>query len=75
MAEPLPSSIEQLQALVSMLQKQLKAAGVDPDAALLSLDDIKKNLQKATAQLMEGDETVQPEFDKWAKVCYGDAVA
>ena len=44
MAEPLPNSIEQLQALVSMLQKQLKAAGVDPAAALLSLDDIKKNL-------------------------------
>jgi hypothetical protein len=65
---PLPSSIEQLQALVAQLQKQLKAAGVDPDAALLSLDDIKANLQKATAKLMEGDETVQPEFDKWERI-------
>ena len=47
-----PASIEELQALVAMLQKQLKAAGVDPDTALLSLDDIKENLQAATRKLM-----------------------
>ena len=51
-----------------MLQKQLKAAGVDPDAALLSLSDIKANLQTATAALISGDETAQPEFDKWERI-------
>jgi hypothetical protein len=63
-----PASIEELQALVAMLQKQLKAAGVDPDTALLSLDDIKENLQAATRKLMAGDERAQPEFDKWEKI-------
>ena len=63
-----PTSIEELQSLVAMLQKQLKAAGVDPDTALLSLDDIKGNLQAATRKLMDGDERAQPEFDKWEKI-------
>ena len=68
MEPPLEMNIEQLQALVEMLQKQLKAAGVDPDTALLSLSDIKINLQKAVAKLMEGDERAQPEFDKWERI-------
>ena len=52
---------------MAMLQKQLKAAGVDPETALLSLDDIKENLQAATRKLMAGDERAQSDFDKWRK--------
>ena len=68
MSSPQTNSVEELQKLVAMLQKQLKAAGVDPETALLSLDEIKANLQEATKRLMEGDERAQPEFDKWEKI-------
>ena len=64
----IPSDIESLQALVAKLQKQLKACGVDPEAASLSLSEIKEKLHDATSKLMKGDETYQHEFDKWERI-------
>eukprot|EP00949_MAST-11_sp_MAST-11-sp1_P000536 g536.t1 len=64
----LPADVEQLKALVLQLQKQLVAAGVDPESATISLEEAKQNLSAAVARLMEGDESAQPEFDKWDRI-------
>ena len=63
-ASPTPS-VEEL-ALVAMLQKQLKAAGVDPKLHCY-LWTTSRRICRHTRKLMAGDERAQSDFDKWEK--------
>lgn len=64
----LPTDIHALQKLVAKLQMQLRAAGLDPEVDLLTLDEVKRNLASAMNKLMQGDSSAQPEFDKWERI-------
>lgn len=72
-----PQDVESLRRLVLMLQKQLAAAGVDPTVASISLDDAKEKLQGALKKLLDGDESAQPEYDKWDRIvsCHPEHLA
>ena len=66
----LPDDVEELKRLISSLKHQMQAAGIQPVAKEIPLEEAEAKLKAALQRLMEGDADfeVQNEFERWDRL-------